>query len=406
MHRRGPQVLADREDVRPLGDDVAHRPHDLISRLAEADHDPALAHELRRALFRATEHLERARIAGLRPDARVEPLHGLDVVVQDLRFLVEDGVERAGVADEVGDEHLDGRAGRLAPDLPDRRREERGAAVRELVAVDARDDGVAERHVRDGRTDARGLALVDDARPAGLHGAEAARPRARVAKDHERRGPRAPALGHVRAVRLLADRVKGFRPDEAAQVLVLGPHREADLEPLGTSAIDRHDRVRGAATARTRTLDLAGDLKHDRRELGHQYTGTAGPTSCSQSRAAIRKRPAVDPSTTRWSKPMTMFIICRIAIASSSVTTSRLRIDSDDRIAAWPGGTIGLETTVPRGPVLFSVNVPPERSSSVRRRALARSTTSRMDRMRPARLFPSASLMTGTMRPSSPSATA
>ena len=88
------------------------------------------------------------------------------------------------------------------------------------------------------------------------------------------------------------------------------------------------------------------------------------------------------------------------------MTTSRLRMDSEEMIAACPGGTIGLETKVPSGPVLFTVKVPPWKSSSVSFLAFARSTTSRIERISPVMLLPSASRMTGTTSPPSPNATA
>ena len=82
----------------------------------------------------------------------------------------------------------------------------------EVVAVDGRDDDVLEPHLRRrvreperleriGR--AVGLARVDVAVAAGA--------RARVAEDLEGRGAAPPALGDVRAARLLADRVQALR---------------------------------------------------------------------------------------------------------------------------------------------------------------------------------------------------
>src|SRR6266511_404286 len=58
MHRRWAQVLPHREDVGALRRDVPHRRDDLVARLAETDHDPALADEFRSALLRPVEHLE------------------------------------------------------------------------------------------------------------------------------------------------------------------------------------------------------------------------------------------------------------------------------------------------------------------------------------------------------------
>ena len=249
--------------------DVAHGLAYLLARLAEADHDPALAHQIRCALLRPPQHLERPRVPRLWPDALVQTLDRLDVVIQDLRTLCEHRVERLRVAGEVRDQHLNGRARRLPPDLPDGRGEKRCASVGQLVAVDARDDRVTERHLRDRGSHPGGLIQIDDPGASRLHGAEPARARAGVPEDHERRRPRAPTLGHVRAVRFFANGVERLRTHELAQVLVLGTHGQPDLQPFGTRAVDRHDRVRLSAPARAGTLDLARDLETDRCELSH-----------------------------------------------------------------------------------------------------------------------------------------
>src|SRR6185503_20884083 len=112
-HRRWPQVLAHGEDVRPLRRDVAHRRDHFVMRLAEANHDPALAYQVGRALLGPAKHLERTLVARLWTNARVEARNGLDVVIQDLWPCGEDRVERLGTAHEVRDQHLDCRAWRL-----------------------------------------------------------------------------------------------------------------------------------------------------------------------------------------------------------------------------------------------------------------------------------------------------
>ncbi len=201
--------------------------------------------------------------------ALVEPRDRLDVVAEHLRPRVEHGVEGLGRALEIGDEDLDRRARRLSADLADRRGEDLCAAVGELVAVHARHDGVPERHPRDRLAHARRLREVDRARASGLHRAEAAGPRACVPQDHERGRAGAPALGHVRAVRLLADRVQRFRAHEPAQLLDLRSHREPHLEPVGPLFVDRHPAVRRTTPARARTLYLARDFERDRYEFAH-----------------------------------------------------------------------------------------------------------------------------------------
>ena len=89
-------------------------------------------------------------------------------------FCVEHELQRVPVAAEVGDEHLDARAGRLQADLADRLGPDGRAAVGQLVAVDAGDDDVAEVHHPHGVADADGLVEIERRRPAGGDVAEAA----------------------------------------------------------------------------------------------------------------------------------------------------------------------------------------------------------------------------------------
>ena len=113
------------------------------------------------------------------------------------------------VAAEVADERLDEHVGTQLLEAPHGPRDVLGAAVEQVVAVDHRHDDVLQRHLRERPRDVLGLAHVDRAaRLAGRHRAEAAPARARVAEEHDRRGPLAPALAHVRAARLFADGVQ------------------------------------------------------------------------------------------------------------------------------------------------------------------------------------------------------
>ena len=70
-------------------------------------------------------------------------------------------------------------------------------------------------------------------RAAGLHVAEIARARARVAQDHNRRGSRAPALADVRAHGFLADGVQVEIFHVALEPFVVFAVREFDFEPVG-----------------------------------------------------------------------------------------------------------------------------------------------------------------------------
>ena len=113
---------------------------------------------LRMARLEVLEELERVRVVAARARLAVEARHGLEVVVHDVgRRGVED-LERALEAPaEVGDEDLDARRGRPRAHRADAVDEMPGAAVPQVVAVDAGDDDVGELERRDGLREVRGL---------------------------------------------------------------------------------------------------------------------------------------------------------------------------------------------------------------------------------------------------------
>ena len=161
---------------------------------------------------------------------------GLDVVVEDLGAGREHGAQRLLLdAEEVGRQHLDARVGQLRLDRADRGGEVAGAAVGDVVAVDGRDDDVLQLHLRGGLADPERLERVR--RVLGLAGVDvavAAGARARVAEDLEGRGAAPPALGDVRAARLLADGVQREPVQQLLDVEVASVGaRRANLHPLG-----------------------------------------------------------------------------------------------------------------------------------------------------------------------------
>ena len=188
----------------------------------------------RAPLVRARQELQRLRVARVGPDAPVEAGDGFGVVIQNLRRLVQDGVEGIPVAAEVRDQHLDGAARVALADRADRGGELRGAAVGQVVAVDRGDDGVRETQLPRGLGDARGLVGVDGSGLALADGAEAAVPRADVAQQHEGGGAfPGPTLMDVGAPRLLAHRHQREPPHHRADLFVFAGRVGADLEPLG-----------------------------------------------------------------------------------------------------------------------------------------------------------------------------
>ena len=138
----------------------------------------------------------------------------------------------------VGNEDLDGRARLALPDRGDRRHERPRPAVGQVVAGDGGHDRVGESHVRDGGGDTGGLCLVERQRVPRVDEAEAARPRAALAVDHEGPGPGGPALVDVRAACLLTHRDEVERAHRLAEGEVFLSHRGLDPQPRGLARAD------------------------------------------------------------------------------------------------------------------------------------------------------------------------
>ncbi len=108
-----------------------------------------------------------------------------------------------------------------------------GAAVVEVVAIDRGDDDVGEAQLGGGFADMGGLGGVERPGQAGLDVAEGAGAGAGVAHDHESGVLLVPALAHIGAARLFADRDQLVGLDDGVG---LGPTRRSgrlDADPVG-----------------------------------------------------------------------------------------------------------------------------------------------------------------------------
>ena len=198
MIERRSQVLPDREDVAVDRAERLEALCQLFARLAQAHHEAALGVRLVAVLggvdLRPLEHGQRPVPAGALADGLLEPLHRLEVVVEDVRAGLHHGPERGLLAVEVRDQDLDAHQRAAGADLADRRGEGARAAVGQVVAGDAGHHHVVEAHRGDRLGDPARLVVVEPGGLAGLDGAEAAGPGADVAQDHDGRGALVPAL--------------------------------------------------------------------------------------------------------------------------------------------------------------------------------------------------------------------
>ena len=106
LHRRL-QVLADGEEI-DVGDaQVVHHLGDFGPGFAEADHQAGLGEDRRDPLLHAVEQAQRLVVARAGTDGGIQPRHGFQVVVEHVGPGVGDGLDGAGLAQEVGGQHLD-----------------------------------------------------------------------------------------------------------------------------------------------------------------------------------------------------------------------------------------------------------------------------------------------------------
>ena len=239
---RWAEVLADGEDVAVDRSEVDERLAELLARLTQADHEARLsvdgavaAGDLASHLLGVRKDFERAVVAGALADRLLEPLNGLQVVVQDVRPGLHDCPQRLVAAIEVRDQDLDAHSRTLASKRADSFGKDVGATVREVVASHARHDHVLEAHLCDRLGDSTWLVLVVPGRPARLDGAEATGPRADVAENHDRGGALLPALPDVGTVGFLAHRVQRQAAQDALQLVVVLTAGESGLDPFGVA---------------------------------------------------------------------------------------------------------------------------------------------------------------------------
>src|SRR3954452_20881957 len=207
-----PQVLTDGQDVHVGRAQRLERLRQLHPRLAESDHQARLRvngiGDLGGHLLGTTQDVQAAVPPSALADGLLEPLHGLEVVVEDVGTSVHHRPEPVVRPIEVGDEHLDAHLWRRRPHPRDGLRKDARTAVGQVVACDRRHNDVLEPQRPDRLGNATRLVCVEPRGAARLHGTETAGPRARVAEDHDRRGALVPTLPDVRAVGLFADRVQ------------------------------------------------------------------------------------------------------------------------------------------------------------------------------------------------------
>src|SRR5690606_11127601 len=309
---------------------VGHDLEDLLVGLAESDHQARLGGHAGHAPPELLQQPERMRVVGAGPGLPIEPRHRLEVVVHDVRRRRLEDLERAlEPAPEVGHEDLDAGGRRELADPPDAFDEMPGAAVAQVVAVDAGDHDVAQSQGGDGAREVEWLVRIERIGTAMADVAERTAAGALVTHDHERRRALAEALADVRAGRLLADRVQPVLPQDPLDLVeaAVGPGR-LHANPFGLAQhLGRRHHLDGNARrlggrllldARVRRLAarfgrmVHGSVRSDRgkgRGPGDPIiadaaggsaprTGTRRPASSSPAAATLRITPWLRMSVT------------------------------------------------------------------------------------------------------------
>ena len=199
---------------------------EFVVGFAEADHQASLGGKALN--LGAAEEFERTLVLGLRPNTGILGRNGFDVVVEDVRFGVEDLLEGGPVTGEVGDEDFDRGGGTGDADASDCFGPDVGTAVREIVASNGGDHAVFEVHASDGFGDALGFAEIGRLRVAGGDVAEGAVACAGVAEDQDGGGAAGPAFAEVGTHGGLADGVEMVAVDILAERVICVPGGQLD----------------------------------------------------------------------------------------------------------------------------------------------------------------------------------
>ena len=155
---RGLQILADGQEIDVGDPQIVHDLHDFRLRLAQADHQAGFGEDRRVDLLHPVEQAQRLVIARAGPDRRIQPRHGLQVVVEHVRPRRRRRVSRrpacAGSRGSGPRSWCPARPARIACDDGG---EMRRPAVGQIVAVDRGDHHVAQAQFRHRIGDARRL---------------------------------------------------------------------------------------------------------------------------------------------------------------------------------------------------------------------------------------------------------
>ena len=204
------QILADGQEIDVGGAQIVHHLQDLLARLAQPDHQAGLGEHRGIDLLHPRQQAQRGEVARARPDRRIEPRHGLEIVVEDVGPRRDHGLDRARPC--AGSRASAPRWWWSGADCVQRRRSPRRSALRRRRRRSSRSTEVTTTWPRPSLPTASAMLAGSCGSSApGLPVATLQKAQARVqivAQDHQGGVLLLPALADVGAGRLLAHRVE------------------------------------------------------------------------------------------------------------------------------------------------------------------------------------------------------
>ena len=213
---------------------VAQGVENFLVGFAQPDHQPGLGRHMGKPRLEILQQFQRMRVVRTRARLFVQPRHGFEIVVHHVgrarRQDVEGDVEATA---EVRHQDFDARLRRQFTHCLDAVLEMPGAAVAQVIAVDAGDDHVFEFQRGNGFGEMARFIGIRRFRPAVTDIAERAAPRAQVAEDHECRRAFAETFADVRAGRFFANGMQLLRAQDVLDFLEARAVAEAHANPVG-----------------------------------------------------------------------------------------------------------------------------------------------------------------------------
>ena len=229
MLARGLQVLSEGENVHSHLGKLPNHVSDFFHVFADSQHKAGFGDGI--AIASMLEDSVAAGIRGLYSNLPREGRYRLQVVRKYVWLGIEDGVDIVGIAFEIAGKNFDAHARTRRSDFGDGLGPVCGAAIAEVISVDAGYYRVLKVELAQHLRYSSRLFSVDGQGASGLYVAEAARTGANIAQDHDSQSAPRPALANVRTARAGADRVEIKLLDSFFYVEVARLGRHGDFDP-------------------------------------------------------------------------------------------------------------------------------------------------------------------------------